>query len=643
MKIIDRIRSAFGIRSPQARRFSAAQLNRLTSGWSTLNVSANSDLRMDLEALRARSRDLANNNDYARKFLQMVETNVVGPDGFILRSLAAKPDRTPDQTDRNAVEEAFAGWSAAGQCDTTGSYSFADMQRLLLRAIARDGEALVRRIRDRRLPFGYRQQLLDIDRLDTKYNDELASGNIISMGVELDSVGQPVAYHLLTRHPGDTLRGGTAASVKRERVPAADIFHLFRPDRPEQTRSAPWMHTAMTRLNMLGGYEEAALVAARTGAAKMGFFTSPDGDPLPVSDGQDDTGEFVTDADPGTFGVLPKGYEFQAFNPDYPTANYDVFVKSCLRGIASGLGVAYNTLANDLEGVNFSSIRSGTLEERDNWMVIQKWFVGAYLIPTFNDWLEAALLNGAIVAPNGFALPAGKLYKFKAHTWQGRRWSWVDPLKDIEASLAAIRAGLNSPQQVAAQMGMDLDDIMEALATANARARKMGLPEYSSPTPVQPIAADVNEDPAVVAAKHHADAMVRSAELQRDAAVLMKPAPAPVTPPISLHLQQDEVTRELARNSEATIAAVKELSQKVEDMQIIVNVPEQRELAAPQIHIAAPIVNVAAPEVTANFEAIMPETTRVEIASLPIRKTITEITRNQAGEIINSTQTESDA
>ena len=75
MKIIDRIRSAFGIRPPQARRFSAAQLNRLTSGWSTLNVSANSDLRMDLEALRARSRDLANNNDYAgpltlREFLR---------------------------------------------------------------------------------------------------------------------------------------------------------------------------------------------------------------------------------------------------------------------------------------------------------------------------------------------------------------------------------------------------------------------------------------------------------------------------------------------------------------------------------------------------------------------------------------------
>ena len=642
MRLLDRIRSAFGIRPPQVRRFSAAQLNRLNSGWSTLNVSANSELRMDLEALRARSRDLANNNDYARKFLQMVETNVVGPDGFILRSLAAKPDRTPDQADRNAVEESFAAWSAAGQCDTTGTYAFADMQRLLLRAVARDGEALVRRIKDRRYPFGYRQQILDIDRLDTRYNDDLANGNSISMGVELDGNGLPVAYHLLTRHPGDSLRGGTAASVKRERVPAADIFHLFRPDRPEQTRGVPWMHTAMTRLNMLGGYEEAALVAARTGAAKMGFFTSPDGDPLPASDGQDDTGEFITDADPGTFGVLPRGYEFQSFNPDYPQANYDVFVKACLRGIASGLGVAYNTLANDLEGVNFSSIRSGTLEERDNWMVIQKWFISAYLIPTFNDWLESALLAGAVLAPNGFALPASKLYKFKAHTWQGRRWSWVDPLKDIEASLAAIRAGLNSPQQVAAQMGLDLDDIMEALATANARAREMGLPEYSSPTPVQPIAADVNAAPEVVAAKHHADAMVRSAELNRDAAALMKPEPAPAVSPISLHLQQDEVTRELARSTEATVAAVKELAKEVADMKIIVNVPEQREMPAPQFHFA-PVTNVAAPEVTAHFEAIMPEISRVEISGLPARKTTTEITRNQAGEIINSTQIEADA
>lgn len=610
---------------PQRRRFNAAQFSRLTNGWASVSSSANSEIRADLEALRARSRDLANNNDYAKKFLQMLETNVVGPDGFIFRSLAAKPDRSPDLADRNTLEAAQQAWAEAGQCDTTGLYSFADLQRVIIRAIGRDGEALVRRVRDRRYPFGYKQQLLDIDRLDTKYSDNLANGNLVIMGIEYDGVGAPVAYHILTRHPGDNLRGGSVAN-SRERVPAGDILHLFRPDRPEQGRGVPWMHTAMNRLHMLGAYEEAALVAARTGAAKMGFFTAPDGDGAPLADDQNDQGEFLTDADPGTFGILPKGYEFTPFNPDYPQANYDVFVKACLRGIASGLGVAYNTLANDLEGVNFSSIRSGTLEERDNWMVIQKWFIGAYLIPTFYDWLESALLAGAITMPNGTPLPAAKLAKFKAHTWQGRRWSWVDPLKDIEASLTAIRNGLNSPQQVAAQMGLDLDDVMEALANANARAQALGLPVYcaEAPAPQPPAPADT---PEVIAAKMSADALVRSAEINRDA---VRHTPAPV---FNMAAPIVNVTTPEARN-EITVQPAAPAAVEVRNE---INVePTPVNVAAPEVR-----VDVAAPEVTVEVEATMPAP-EVRVA-LPARKTDTVIERDTNGNIVRATQLEEDA
>lgn len=618
MGFFDTLRARFTRRPPATqavRRYQAAAINRLTQGWTSLNVSANSDLRMDLEVLRARARDLAANNDYAKKFLQMLETNVVGPDGFLLRSLAAKPDRSPDQTDRNTVEDAFAAWCAVGQCDTTGQLSFADMQRMIIRAVARDGEALVRRVRDPRAPFGYRQQLLDIDRLDTRYHDELTDGNLITMGVEYDPAGAAVAYHLLTRHPGDTLRGGTAAAIKRERVPVADLLHLFRPDRPEQGRGVPWMHTAMSRLQMLGAYEEAALVAARTGASKMGFFTAPDGDGAPLADGQTDQGEFLSDADPGTFGILPKGYEFQSFNPDYPQANYEIFVKACLRGIASGLGVAYNTLANDLENVNFSSIRAGTLEERDNWMLIQKWFISAYLIPTFADWLESALLKGAITGPTGVPLPASKLAKFRAHSWAGRRWSWVDPLKDIEASLTAIRAGLNSPQQVAAQMGLDLDDIMEALATANARALALGLPQYTEQSPP----ATTPQPPAP--ARHHA-----------------------VDAPATHHHEMRAATEDmLGKIKHSTQAAINDVVRESRDT--LAHMRDARAAApvvipAPVVHVAAPVVNIEPAAVQVTIEATLPAPeVRLE---LPPRRTDTVITRDSDGNIERATQVEHD-
>ncbi|MBK7121299.1 MAG: phage portal protein [Comamonadaceae bacterium] len=71
-------------------------------------------------------------------------------------------------------------------------------------------------------------------------------------------------------------------------------------------------------------------------------------------------------------------------------------MKTRLRSIASGMGVTYHGLANDLEGVNFSSIRSGTLEERDAWMVLQDWFAEAFLRPVFGEWLSWSLTKGAI-------------------------------------------------------------------------------------------------------------------------------------------------------------------------------------------------------------------------------------------------------
>ena len=143
--------------------------------------------------------------------------------------------------------------------------------------------------------------------------------------------------------------------------------------------------------------------------------------------------------------------------------------------------MSYHTLANDLTDVNYSSIRAGVLEDRDRWMTLQQWFIDAFLEPVFDEWFPRALTAGVVVLPNGAALPVAKAEKFRAHEWQPRRWSWVDPLKDQEAAILAIKNGLLSPQQVAAQQGMDLEDVINALAAANAMAQAAGLPPYTAP------------------------------------------------------------------------------------------------------------------------------------------------------------------
>ena len=473
------------------RGFSAAAINRLTASMVTKSQAVDWDLRLSLEILRSRSRSLCVNNDYAKKFLQMVSAHVVGPSGFNLVCRAgdydAKGAFVVDAIDSRAIEDAFYKWAKRGNCDVTGMHSFFDVCNMYIKAVARDGEVLIKKVRGTNAgPFGFQLQVLDVDRLDHLKNEELSNGNIIKMGVEINSYGKPVAYHIRSKHPGENPYGNYTAS-KIERVPAEDIYHHFIAERPEQNRGIPWMHSAILRLTHLNGYEEAAIIAARVGASKMGIITSPDGDGSPLATDTDDQGNLIDEVDPGKFSVLPQGYEFTPFNPDYPHAMFAEFVKSTLRGVASGLGVSYNTISNDLEGVNFSSIRTGVLEERDNWMVIQNWMIEKFLDDVYTEWLRMALLMGAIKTPRGFALPASKFDKFNRATWNGRRWQWVDPVKDIDANVTAINNGLKSRAQVIAEQGRDIDDVMQALAEEQKKITELGI-SVASPNP-QPQAA----------------------------------------------------------------------------------------------------------------------------------------------------------
>ena len=481
------------------RRFDGARVDRLTSEWWTTTASINEELRADLDRLRARARDLAKNNDYARKFVGMTQNNIVGPEGFRLQARVMDDNnRQADGLANDAIEAAFREWSAA--CDITGTMTLADVCETLVGALPTDGEILVRKITGPAAGnrFNIALELIDVDRIDTTHTEMLANGARVIMGVEQDATGRTVALHLYQQHPNDI-----AASTQRRkvRVPVSELIHRFRVDVPGQARGVPWMAPGMLSLHHLGGFMLSALLAAEHGANHYGFFRTPDGAP-PVGDEEGDDGKTILTSQPGTFDTLPPGVEFTPFDSKYPEQNFGPFVKSVLQRIASGWRVAYHSLANDLEGVNFSSIRSGTLEERDRWAADQRWFIGAFLEPLYAAWLQQALLSGAIVLPTGNALPASKLAKFSAHEWQGRRWDWVDPKADMEAKTLGVRAGLIAPQTLAAQMGQDFEDVLIRIAEAQRLAQRYGvnLNAYAG-TPGATPAAAPSPAPAAAAAE----------------------------------------------------------------------------------------------------------------------------------------------
>lgn len=454
------------------RDFDGARIDRLTAGWQSSNLAINEELRNNLDGLRVRSRDLAKNNEFAAKFIAMVSNNVVGPEGFIFQSRATEPDGKPDQQARKAIEAFFWDWMRPGHCEVSGKFHFVDVQRILATAWARDGEYLVRELIGPGFgPYGYQLELLDVQRIDTTYNRaRTVSQNAIVMGVEIDAWRRPVNYHL---------RGvGSDGSATRDVIPADQIIHRFKAMEPEQVRGYPWMHAAMRRLHDLNGYREAAVIAARIGASKMGMYITPDGNPAGIGlpDGAADNGRFSQEVEPGMFEVAPAGYDFKTFDPTYPHEQFEAFNKATLRGVASGFGVSYPSLGSDLSDVNFSSLRGGLLEERDAWMAIQNSFINDFLAIVVERLIAWALLGGKILLPNGTPLPAAKLSKFQAHIWQPRRWAWVDPKKDIEAAILGIENCLDSPQRVAASQGRDIEDVLDDLAQFYAELDKRGIP-----------------------------------------------------------------------------------------------------------------------------------------------------------------------
>lgn len=470
MRVIENIMQRFGyVRTPEkprrVRTFGAANIDRLFSSWTTMPYSADSEMRTSLKALRARSRDMVNNNDYAKKFVRMVETNVVGKNGIVMQSQVVNDKNEADELARKKIEEGWANWCRRGNCDVTGKYSFRDIQKLVIASVARDGEVLVRKIRGYDNDFGFALQLIEADHLDENYNDTLKNGNHVKMGVEYNAWNRPVAYHIYPNHPGDVTFGHTYA--ERVRIPAGEIAHIFMDQRISQSRGLPWMHAALTRLQMLGAYEEAELIAARIGAAKMGFFTSDTGEKFEGDDTED--GKPIMEVAPGEFDFLPKGYDFKMFDPDHPSTAFQPFVKALLRGIASGLNVSYHYLANDLDAANYSSLRGGEIDVRDAWRDIQCFLIEHFLVEINEEWLRMALLTGAV------KLPMSKYDKFKVCKWQPRGWQWVDPEKDINSRKIAIEAGLETRQDVAAEQGKDLEDIFRQLAREKQLAAKYGI------------------------------------------------------------------------------------------------------------------------------------------------------------------------
>ena len=438
------------------------------------------DVWVSQSILMHRGRFLVKNTGYGSKYMRMLRQNVVGAEGFLLQvksyDFEQVPDRLnpgstiwtkrPDEFANSYIEEAWREWSNSSSVSINTNDTFRLFTMLVLTNTAMDGEVFIRLRRGYKgNKYRFELEMITSEYLDLMDNRNLQNGNFIRMGIEHDPAGKPVAYWFTVKDPALDIY--MVAPNKKVRVPAEEIIHLYHPEFVNQTRGLSWFASALINFHHLAKYTEASLKNARV-SQKLGWYerSAEAGDYVGE---EDERGSFIEDFVPGEIFIAPAGYKFNGFDPKFPSEQYGAFTKAITRELASAMGVSYNTLANDLEGVNYSSIRAGLLDEREFYKEVQNWLKEKFLNPVFSAWLEMFL-----VSPDT-RLPFSKFDKFNKPTWRGRSWPWVDPLKDSQAQEMALRNGFKTRRQILAESGLDYEETMLQLAAEKEYEEKLGL------------------------------------------------------------------------------------------------------------------------------------------------------------------------
>lgn len=464
------------VRSDGKRMFAAAMTSRLTGDWPVSISSADAEILVSAIATRSRLRQLERDDDYMRRMLRLFQNNVIGHQGIQLQmkirepapalkpqpadplnpnaKVSSKP-RFQFDTEANAmVQTAWNEFLKPANFTVMRNMSGVKLQRLIVRAWKRDGAIMVRKYRGFNNPFGFAVRPMEIDFLNFwNVGKNPINGNNIKFGIEYDDYDCPIAYWLLSRHPGEVLPNNSE-KVYQTRVPAEDVYMIFDVDRANQLLGMPDFCSIATRLNALHRYEEAEAVAARVAACKGGFVSKT----LPTEyDGPVDArGNSLEEMSPGMVELGDPGEVWHDIDPKHPMDAYGSFVKGMLRGGSAGAGLAYNSVANDLEGVNYSSFKAGRLEDVAQYQADQVNIIEQLMQPMFEDWLPFAMLTGKI------KMPAAKSEKILSGVgWQPRVWASVEPMKEVQADILEVEAGFATRREKIAERGGNIDDVDE--------------------------------------------------------------------------------------------------------------------------------------------------------------------------------------
>jgi len=406
----------------------------------------------DRRIVRNRARYEVANNSYARGIVLTLANDLIGTGPRLQMTLPGAPETN------QLIEREFAAWAQA--IDLPGKL------RVMACAKIVDGEAFALLKTNPEIDHAVKLDLLPIeaDRVTTPDLWVRDRRNLVD-GILLDQYDNPVEYHVLKEHPGNNFNW----SVEYDRVPARNVIHYFRQDRPEQHRGISEIMPALPLFAQLRRYTLAVIAAAETAAdfAVVIYTDSP-----PDGEAADCEPMDLVELEKRMATVLPGGWKISQIQAQQPTTTYADFKREILNEIARCLNMPRNIATGDSSGYNYASGRLDHQTYFKSIRVEQNLLSRSVLDRILRAWLEEAALVPELLSRE----LKRTVFRELSHQWFFDGHEHVDPVKEANAQRVRLLNHTTTLAHEFARQGRDWETELEQRAREIAKAKELGLP-----------------------------------------------------------------------------------------------------------------------------------------------------------------------
>lgn len=481
----------------------ASTRKRALKGFNAMSGSPREDIDYNNYTLRQRGRMLYMSAPIATSAIKTSRTNTIG----MGLKLNPRIDRdilglTAEQAEawEKKTKAEFALWANKKRnCDATGINNFYEMQQLCFVSWLTSGDVFILK-KDKEVkncPYSLKLMVVEADRCSTPessytFGFNLTDGvnpknkNRIFDGVEIDSDGAVVAYHIRNTYPYEV----KAEKTQWQRVEAygdktglPNVIHLMNAERPEQYRGVTYLAPVIEYLLQIRRYTESELTAALVESFFTAFIKTDSGDTteMPfneVGDGQPGEEDSMSydpneyELGPGTINVMNPGEDVTFADPKRPANGFEAFVKTIAKLIGAALEIPYDLLLKEFNA-SYSASRAALLEAWKSFRMYRNWFATDFCQPVYELWMHEAVARGRISAPGFWNDPLIKEAWLKSE-WIGPSQGQLDPVKEVNAEILAVAHGFTTNEDAAIRLnGSDWNSNIEKLERENSKKQSL--------------------------------------------------------------------------------------------------------------------------------------------------------------------------